>query len=581
MVFTAEQNAFILMVHFRSATHNPDGSWTYSLESCIAQFNEAFPDANIPYDVFVQHKRRVLDRFETKNCICTGKSTGRPSPLTQPAVDDIQQRIEDSPKKSLRKLSAQTGFDDASTDEDFSSSDSVNDPEYVPPNSVSELDLSSPTAFVENIDVGQCATPVVHSPSGIAETMPSDSDSSENEDTVQNLHEQATDGEWSVPLGRQQQFDFAAISGLNEAVLLELVNGTPYDFYCSLIDNKIIDNIVDQTNLYATQCLTSEADIPKTPRWHKWQPSDNTKIRRFIGLIGYMDLVKIYMGLVKMPSIENYWSSSLLYRNDVATNTMSRNRFQLLLQALHFDDNEMCPPNDRLHKIQRLVDMCVTNFQQMYTPNKIFCIDESMVPFQGRLIMKQYIPQKIHKYEIKIFKLCCETGYTWNLAIYSGKGEKRQVSLATDIVLKLSAPLLDAGRTRITDNFYTSLELANTLLQRKTHLLGTLRKHRRGNPKEVVTKKLRRGEMISRENQKGITVTKWRDKREVLTLSTCHTEETTELIRRIGPVLKHKAVVDYNFGKASIDLSDQLASYGTALRRSLKWYRKNKIEICD
>ncbi|KAK9754662.1 Transposase IS4 [Popillia japonica] len=152
------------------------------------------------------------------------------------------------------------------------------------------------------------------------------SDSSENEDTVQNLHEQATDG-------------------LNEAVVLEVVNGTPYDFYCSLIDNKIIDNIVDQTNLYATQCLTSEADIPKISRWHKWQPTDNTDIRRFIGLIGYI-------GLVKMPSMENYWSSSLLYRNDVARNTMSRNRFQLLLQALHFDDNEMCPPNDRLHKIQ-------------------------------------------------------------------------------------------------------------------------------------------------------------------------------------------------------------------------------------
>ncbi|KAK9681267.1 Transposase IS4 [Popillia japonica] len=228
------------------------------------------------------------------------------------------------------------GFDDASTDEAFSSSDSVKDPEYVPPSSESELDLPTPTAFVENINVGQNATPVVHSPSGIAETMHSDSDCSENEDTVQNLHEQATDGEWSVPLGRQQQFDFAAISGLNEAVLLELVNGTPYDFYCSLIDNKIIDNIVDQTNLYGTQCLTSKADIPKTSRWHKWQPTDNIEIRRFIGLIGYM-------GLVKMPSIENYWSSSLLYRNGVARNTMSRNRFQLLLHALHFDDNEMGP----------------------------------------------------------------------------------------------------------------------------------------------------------------------------------------------------------------------------------------------
>ncbi|KAI4462405.1 hypothetical protein MML48_4g00015189 [Holotrichia oblita] len=123
MVFTAEQNAFILMAHFRSATHNPDGSWTCSLESCIAQFNEAFPDANIPYDVFVQHKRRVLDRFDTKNCICTGKSTGRPSFLTQPAVDDIQQRIEDSPKKSLRKLSAQTDVDNLTDEEELDEDD--------------------------------------------------------------------------------------------------------------------------------------------------------------------------------------------------------------------------------------------------------------------------------------------------------------------------------------------------------------------------------------------------------------------------------------------------------------------------
>ncbi|KAK9718570.1 hypothetical protein QE152_g23159 [Popillia japonica] len=89
------------------------------------------------------------------------------------------------------------------TDEVFSSSDSAKDPEYVPPSSESELDLPTPTAFVENINVGQNATPVVHSPSGIAETMHSDSDCSENEDTVQTLSYivgKAKRGKFRLPL---------------------------------------------------------------------------------------------------------------------------------------------------------------------------------------------------------------------------------------------------------------------------------------------------------------------------------------------------------------------------------------------
>lgn len=37
MVFTQNQDAFILMVHSRSASSNLDGSWSYALPSCIDQ----------------------------------------------------------------------------------------------------------------------------------------------------------------------------------------------------------------------------------------------------------------------------------------------------------------------------------------------------------------------------------------------------------------------------------------------------------------------------------------------------------------------------------------------------------------
>lgn len=37
--------------------------------------------------------------------------------------------------------------------------------------------------------------------------------------------------------------------------------------------------------------------------------------------------------------------------------------------------------------------------------------------------------------------------------------------------------------------------------------------------------------------------------------------------------LKPKVVLDYNRDKSFIDVSDQMASYGSPLRKSLKWYR--------
>lgn len=111
MVFTPEQDACILMFHYRSGTRDADGNWQYSLQSCMDQFAERFPDADIPYDTFVHHRHIIIHRFEEKHCICKGKSTGRPTKLTEEVVDDIQQRMERSPHKSIAKLASQTGMD--------------------------------------------------------------------------------------------------------------------------------------------------------------------------------------------------------------------------------------------------------------------------------------------------------------------------------------------------------------------------------------------------------------------------------------------------------------------------------------
>lgn len=62
-------------------------------------------------------------------------------------------------------------------------------------------------------------------------------------------------------------------------------------------------------------------------------------------------------------------------------------------------------------------------------------------------------------------------------------------------------------------------------------------------------------------------------------LSTKHTDTTITVNRCSGSTEKPVAIVEYNRAKSSIDLSDQMASYNTALRKTIKWYRKIAIEI--
>lgn len=130
-----------------------------------------------------------------------------------------------------------------------------------------------------------------------------------------------------------------------------------------------------------------------------------------------------------------------------------------------------------------------------------------------------------------------------------------------------------------TDNWYTSLDLANQLIAKNTHLVGTLRANRKGNPKEVLEKKLKRGEFIGKENKSGITILKWKDKRDILVLSTKHSVEMVNVQTKTRLCSKPKIVVDYNAGKTAVDISDQMNAYSSPLRKSMKWYKKLAFEL--
>ncbi|KAI4485552.1 hypothetical protein M0802_012742 [Mischocyttarus mexicanus] len=99
----------------------------------------------------------------------------------------------------------------------------------------------------------------------------------------------------------------------------------------------------------------------------------------------------------------------------------------------------------------------------------------------------------------------------------------------------------------------------------------------------VMSYPLKRGEMVAREDHNGIVVLKWRDVRDVRILSTKHppimTRSSDSTHRGRPSRMKSLTIIEYNIGKNGIDRSDQMVSYATNIRKSIKWYRKLAIYL--
>jgi len=352
----------------------------------------------------------------------------------------------------------------------------------------------------------------------------------------------------------------------------------PVDYYLQIVDADMWTLMVEQTNKFAQQTIGS-MKLKKKSRLRAWTDTNVDEMRRFVGLL-------ILIGLDSKPRLDLYWSKNDLYGSPLFQRSMKRDRFFLLLRFWHFSDNDLLNPDDRLFKIAPVVDAINRNSLAAMCPGAEVVIDESLIPWRGRLLFRQYIPSKAHKYGVKLYKICSESGYTFKIKIYSGKTDKTAgFGHADEVVRELTTGMLEEGRTVVTDNFYTSLPLARYLLEHKTHLIGTLRANRKELPAEVVKAKLKRGEVTGKQDQRGIKVITWVDKRRVNMLTTIPEHEATLTdtgrLRRGEQVKKPQCVVDYNRLKKGVDLSDQFSSYYSPLRKSLRWYKKLAVRVSD
>ena len=84
---------------------------------------------------------------------------------------------------------------------------------------------------------------------------------------------------------------------------------------------------------------------------------------------------------------------------------MSLNRFFKQRQNLHFISKRNEGSTDRFWQIGPLYE--IIRARSLSLPLEMeMCIDDQLVPFKGRLNVKQYVKNKLHPWVIKIFALC-------------------------------------------------------------------------------------------------------------------------------------------------------------------------------
>lgn len=380
---------------------------------------------------------------------------------------------------------------------------------------------------------------------------------------------------------------------------------TPKDYFELFIDDEFLDLITMETNRYADQFMASvNNDLSEHSRARKWIPTNRNEMKLFLAL-------NMLMGINSLPDMKLYWSSREAVRTPIFSEFMSRDRFFLLLKFLHFNDNLMQPERnypsyDRLFKLRKVVDMLQEKFIHMFTPGANISIDEGLHLWKGRLIFKQYIPNKPAKYGIKMYKLCDGSGYTWNFLVCTGSDKETpylgpanqdpfEGQSTGRIVLYLlregaQESLLNANRRLYMDRFYNGMKLFTHLFNNEVYCCGTLDTRRVGVPSDIRVENPEPGEMIVRQND-SLTIVKWREsksKKPCVMLTTLHNGQLVETGKRKEKrdgstvlVRKPSCVVDYNKHMGGVDKSDQMVNdYGNA-RKTLKWSNKLFFHLLD
>ena len=140
---------------------------------------------------------------------------------------------------------------------------------------------------------------------------------------------------------------------------------------------------------------------------------------------------------------------------------MAKEWFKEILGNLHFSNKEDVVPrdrsaHDRACKVRWLIDYLNERLLSSMEPEVEKSVDEYMIKYKGRSIMRQRIKNKPIKWGFKmLYRSAPKTGYLYEFDIGTGRKETTEFGLGEAVVLQLTEKLNGSFWRIFFDNFFT------------------------------------------------------------------------------------------------------------------------------
>ena len=143
------------------------------------------------------------------------------------------------------------------------------------------------------------------------------------------VHKHCDEMENNEKVVELENFPFEEVEGLIPRMDAD---ASILDFVQLYLTNELFE-LVTETNRFSEQYLTAVDGATQGNSYvRKWGKVTVPEMEKFIGIV-------FLMGIIYKPAIPMYWSSDELYSTPIFSELISRNRFQLILKFLHFNNN--------------------------------------------------------------------------------------------------------------------------------------------------------------------------------------------------------------------------------------------------
>lgn len=294
--------------------------------------------------------------------------------------------------------------------------------------------------------------------------------------------------------------------------------------------------------------------------------------------------LEVMIGTIGYPRLSMYWTAP----TDIPAfrQNMTKNRFHSLRNNLKFPTSD--PGNDKLFRIRPLINIFTKKLYTIPKEENLY-VDEMMVPFKRKTVLRQYMPKKPIKWGIKLFCLCSSSGMLYDFEIYQGKNtviSGPKLGFCSDIVVHLTRTIPENKNLKLFfDNYFSTLNLILYLQKKGIWATGTIRRNRCSKvplQSEKELKKEGRGSFDYRiEREDNLYVIRWLDGGVVQLISSIYGEEPLKNVQRFLVEKKTKVeitqpyiVAVYNKNMGGVDKIDFLLSLYRISIRSRKWTLK-------